>query len=234
MDNAFAESSSLYSINSEAGIILPEMPKVQTMYNTFASSIKIQFIKFPESLPELTTLERAIYNNTGISSVIFPKYTPKLTNISYLCYNCNNLAHVSLPEDLSLITTSTNMFYRCYILNRLNISSMPLANSLVNFMTDCYSINNINCASIGSTITPIDGTNAFDNTELLESLTLNANFSKFSAHGSSGKLIGLKTLRLLNNNSTFSGTAPQINITYTSLDASAIDQVFLDLPTLSK
>jgi hypothetical protein len=44
----------------------------------------------------------------------------------------------------------------------------------------------------------------------------------------------LSSLRLRNNGTgQYGGASPQINISYTSLNAAALDQVFTDLPTVT-
>jgi len=56
----------------------------------------------------------------------------------------------------------------------------------------------------------------------------------FGMNGSSGAgIIKTTSIRLTNPGSTFTGSSPQINISYTSLNAAALDLLFGDLPTLT-
>ena len=56
--------------------------------------------------------------------------------------------------------------------------------------------------------------------------------SKIAINGASGKLLKCTSIRLTNSGSTFTGSSPQVNVSYTSLDVVALNLLFGDLPTL--
>ena len=57
--------------------------------------------------------------------------------------------------------------------------------------------------------------------------------SKFGAYGANGYVLKIPSIRLTNPDSTFTGSSPQVNVSYTSLDATALENLFTDLPTLT-
>ena len=70
----------------------------------------------------------------------------------------------------------------------------------------------------------------------MQSLSFSCKFSKLELQGTTGtnNQSQLTSLRLLNNGAgQYAGTSPQINVSYTSMDATALNQLFTDLPTIT-
>jgi hypothetical protein len=101
---------------------------------------------------------------------------------------------------------------------------------------NCYSLKEvINSKYLGTTgATQCNMTSTFRDCEYLQgTLTIGSRLIKIDAYGASGYSLKLTGLRLTNPASTFTGSSPQINISYTSLGQAALVQLFNDLPTLS-
>jgi len=99
----------------------------------------------------------------------------------------------------------------------------------------CYSIQIYNTEYLGSQTIQSNFTNSFIGNELVLSISIASLLSKIDITGFSFPLVLNKTnsVRLTNTGSTFTGSSPQVNVSYTSLDATALDLLFGDLPTLA-
>jgi hypothetical protein len=104
-----------------------------------------------------------------------------------------------------------------------------------NMFTGCTSLQyNYGMQYLGSTTSPSDFTSAFTSTQNIEgSLTFDSQISKFTFSGTSGNVNHITGLLLTNQNSSFSGTSPQIDIAYNNLDNKALTDLANSLPTVS-
>ena len=102
-------------------------------------------------------------------------------------------------------------------------------------LNGCYALRYINNIDyLGSITTQSDFTDTLRDCEALSgTITIGSLLTKIGIYGSSGKNIQITGLRLTNASSTFTGSSPQINVSYTNLDATALNQLFTDLPTLT-
>ena len=68
----------------------------------------------------------------------------------------------------------------------------------------------------------------------LTTLSFSTKFNILNINGTASIPTALTSLRLLNNGANqYAGASPQINVSYTSLGAAALDQLFTDLPTIT-
>jgi len=125
---------------------------------------------------------------------------------------------ITLPTtQTSLVTAAQNMFNACG--NLKTVSQLGKVGSL--------------------TATPLVlGTNgtSFSASNILTSLTFNCPFSRFTFNGSSAtaNFNKLNSLRLLNASAgQYTGSSPQINVSYCDLGIAALNQLFTDLPTVT-
>jgi hypothetical protein len=123
---------------------------------------------------------------------------------------CYNLKSITFPANLDLVTTAINAFSTCYALETIT-----------------------NVDTLGRTTNTTVGTGMLTQCEQLMSFTSTAWFTKFDFNGTVGKPNKVTSIRLTNTSSTYGGGSPQINIRYCSLDATALNTLFGDLPTLT-
>jgi hypothetical protein len=158
----------------------------------------------------LTTLYYAFCYGYSLRSVTLPTSMNALTTLSYAFCYCYSLRSVTLPASLSLVTDVSLMLDGCYVLNSV-----------------------ANLATLGRTGAAVDGTNFLYQTEMMTgTITLGAFFSKLDIYGQAGKLNLITGIRLTNAASTFGGASPQIQVSYNSMNAAALNLLFGDLPTL--
>jgi hypothetical protein len=126
-------------------------------------------------------------------------------------FNCSSLQSVTLPTNLGVVKDASYMFLYCYSLQY-----------------------NAGMQYLGSNTSQCDFTNTFVSTQNIEgSLTFDSWMSKFTFAGTSGNLNHITGLTLTNQNSSFSGSSPQIDIAYNNLDNAALTALANSLPTLS-
>ena len=101
----------------------------------------------------------------------------------------------------------------------------------------CRSLTGVtNMSSFGSsspTGAIVNGTTFATDARSLLSLTLVPRFSKLDVSATAGFLSALSSLRLQNTGTgQWGGTSPQIDVSYTSLNAAALNTLFGDLTTI--
>jgi hypothetical protein len=108
---------------------------------------------------------------------------------------------------------------------------MAAVTTATSMFADCYALTTVtNHANIGSTSSAVSAATMFSAAELITSLSLAAKFDKIGTQGASGKKNRLNSLRLTSTTSAFGGSSPQVDATYTSMDATALETLFGDLP----
>ena len=165
----------------------------------------------------MTTYANAFYNTTDddvncvdLQSCVIPTFA-SVSNTSAMFYSCYALSSITLPTSWGSVSNTSNMFASCYSLKYINnidyLGSISVACDFTDFAKDC---------------------------EFLQTTTTIASLiSKIGIYGASGYKLKVTSIRLTNASSTFGGSSPQVNVSYTDLDATALNTLFGDLPTLT-
>ena len=137
------------------------------------------------------------------------------------------------------MTTYANAFYNttvnCVDLQSCVIPTFASVSNTSYMFFSCYSLKYINNIDyLGSISVACDFTNFAKDCEFLQTTTTIASLiSKIGIYGASGYKLKVTSIRLTNASSTFGGSSPQVNVSYTDLDATALNTLFGDLPTLT-
>lgn len=164
----------------------------------------------------ITNYENTFYDTTGkyvncidLQACVIPSFA-SCSNTSNMFAYCSSLSSITLPSSWGSVSNTTSMFNSCYSLKLINnvnyLGSESVACNFTDFAKDCEFLQTD--ISIGSLI------------------------SKIGIYGAAGFVLKVDSIRLTNVNSTFGGSSPQVNVSYTSLDATALNTLFGDLPTL--
>jgi len=181
-----------------------------TFYQSGIECRELQACTIP-SLNNCSSTSQMFNNCYALSSITLPTSWGNVTNCSQMFYYCYALSSITLPTSWGNVTNCSQMFYYCYALRILN-----------------------NLDYLGSATTQSDFTDILRNCEALTgTITIASLLTKVGIYGASGKLLKCTGIRLTNASSTFTGSSPQVNISYTNLDATALNQLFTDLPTLT-
>jgi hypothetical protein len=237
--STFSNCLSLQSVNLPTA-----MTSVTTCSSMFNDCRSLTGATFPASMPSLTIFTSTFQNCSSLQSVTLPttingNSAPSFQNT----FNgCENIKSIILPATITNNTIPTSMlstFQNCYSLKSVtlptsNLTSVTNMNSTFN---GCRSLTGVtNMSSIGSsspTGPTANGTNLATDARSLLSLTLVPRFSKLEVYGTVGFLSALNSLRLQNTGAgQWGGTSPQIDVSYTSLDAAALNTLFGDLTTI--
>lgn len=190
-------------------------------------------------------------NKINVSSIGFAfcycyklEYLPKLTgnntnySIQQTFYSCNKLPQVSLSN--MNINYASNAFTGCYVLEDIKASNVTVNISqtwgMVQMYTDCNKLKKILPATYGSGLQDMSdyitcSTQLQDT--VIDVRTATALY-KIGTYGNSSYFMsGLKGLRVSNQAPFNDATSPQIDVSYTGMNRTALVTLFNDLPTVS-
>lgn len=125
-------------------------------------------------------------------------------------------------------------FHTAYI-KKVKFTGQVNATNITNVFYNAYMLETLEGTEyIGSQTSNVDGTNLiYYCSNLTSPIVLYAKFTKLGIYSMSGANNPITSIRLMNPNSPYSGTSPQIDVSYNLLDATALNTLFGDLPVLS-
>jgi hypothetical protein len=227
----FAYCSSLSSI------VLPtSWGSVSNTQGMFYNCYALSSIVLPTSWGSVTTTSYMFNNCSSLSSIVLPTSWGSVSNTSFMFYNCYALSSIVLPTSWGSVSNTQGMFYNCYALSSIVLpTSWGSVTTVLSMFNGCYSLKTITGLDyLGHQSLATNGTDLLKDCQYLQgTLTVAAFLSKIGIYGTSAYLLQCTGIRLTNANSTFGGTSPQVNVSYTSLDATALNTLFGDLPTLT-
>ena len=207
-------------------------------YNTIGLGVWCTALKAVSitSFASCTNVSYMLTNCYGLSSLTLPSSWGSVINVSNMLTYCYGLSSLTLPASWGSVINVNNMLYSCYGLSSLTLpSSWGSVINVNNMLYSCYGLSSLtNFNYLGSTTTAADFTDALRDCENLQTpIVCGSLLSKFEAYGAAGYVLKIPSIRLTNAASTFTGSTPQINVSYTSLDATALENLFTDLPSLT-
>jgi hypothetical protein len=190
---------------------------IRDLSGAFGSMVSLQKITLPTTWATggktLTNMFGSCFNLTSIDlGTSWGGSTTGATATNLMFQNCTALQSVTVPATYGgNITNLSSMFAGCQNLREINnLEYLGSTGSAANYTT-------------------FIGFNIF----LTGSYTIGGLISKIDWNGSSATAKNAATgLRFTNPSSTYAGTSPQINISYTNLETGSLVDVFNDLPTL--
>jgi hypothetical protein len=234
MVSTFSNCNKLESVTMPASL-----NGVTSLNQTFSGCTSLTSIVLPSSMPALTTIA-AIFNNcNNLTSVTLPTTTALLNIVTQAFQNCYNIETITLPTTVNSITSFTQTFNGCVNLKTITLptTQMSSINNMQNVITQCgvlTTINNFN--RLGSlTATPlVIAPNFRTNAYALQSMSFSCPFSQLTVNGLGATSFSkLNSLRLLNAGAgQWTGTSPQLNVSYCDLGIAALNQLFTDLTTI--
>jgi len=218
---------------------------VTTIAAAFSGCYKLNSVIFPSSMNSVTSANNLFSSCFSLSSATMPTSMTSCTDFSFTFSTCSALETATLP---STISASTTTFQGCFIsCSNLKTVTLPTTQTsavttIGNLFTYCANLTTINnLDKVGSlTATPLvngglaitQGTFA----NIITSLSFSCPFSTLTLNASSTtqNFNKLNSLRLLNASAgQYTGTSPQINVSYCDLGITALNQLFTDLPTVT-
>ena len=222
-------------------IVMPtSLNLVNSLSSTFNGCVKLASVTLPATMDTVTTAASTFQNCYSLTSVTMPTSMVACTNFSQTFFNCFNLTSLLMPSSVSSsLTTYGSLFYQCSNLKTITLptTQTSLLNNITTIFFGCANLTTVNnLDKLGSlTATPLISvnmsvTNVYTN--LLTSMSFNCPMSIFSFNGSSTttNFCKLNSLRMLNASAgQWTGSSPQINISFCDLSTSALNTLFADI-----
>ena len=230
-------------------IVMPtSLNGVITLASAFINCFSLESIVFPSSMPALTIMNSMCSGCGSLETITLPT---SISGGATNCFggvftNCQRIKEIVYPATLTTPATATlftNELQNCYSLKSVTLPSTQLTgiNNATNMFSSCRTLTGVtNSSFIGNTSTAtttyVNGTTMATDARSIQSLSFSCKFSKLELQGtgSGANQSALSSLRLLNNGSgQYGGSTPHINVSFTSMDATALNQLFTDLPTIT-
>jgi hypothetical protein len=229
--------SMFYNCYSLTHILLPNRwSNITDVSDMFFGCSSLRTIDLPTGWDIVSNCNGMFRSCHSLKNVILPSSWGNVTNIGHAFYYCQSLSHIQLPNSWGIVNTINVLFFGCTNLASIILpASSGNINNAESIFYNCYSLKSIqNLEYIGSLTAQCNLADSFDNCEFLTGiLTFPSLISKIGMAGTSGFLLKITGVRLTNPGSLFAGSSPQIDVSYTSLDAAALEALFSDLPVLA-
>ena len=222
-------------------ITLPtSMTAATSLSGTFQNCLSLTGVTFPSTMNLVTTATNCFNTCESLTSVTMPTSMNACTTFASTFNGCWLLTSITMPVTVSTsLTTFSSAFLQCVNLQTLTLptTQTSLLTVLTSVFAQCPNLTTINnLDKLGSlTATPLVGATAITQSNKLPSLSFSCPFSALAINGSSATNFSkLSGLRLLNTGAgQWTGTSPQINVSYTDLSAAALNTLFGDLTTVT-
>jgi len=215
------------------------MNSLTTLSTAFNLCNLLSSITFPSSLNAVTTMSQSFYGCRLLKSVTLPTSMSSCTIFNNSFADCSSLISITLPNVVSTNTTSfIACFYQCYNLKTCVLPGAAQLSLVTNIGSMFYL-----CANL-TTLTNFDKIGSLTATPLISATGNQYNrFTGGSAISFSGPLSGLnlsgiqstmranvQAVRLLNASAgQWTGSSPQINVSFTNMSTAQIVQLFNDM-----
>lgn len=212
------------------------MTAVTSLSSAFSGARSLLSLTFPSSLNAVTTMANCFSGSIGLTNITLPTSMSACTNFSGVFATCISLTSITLPNTVGAVTTFNGCFSGC---NSLKTCILPGAAqlSLVNDISSMF----VGCSDL-VTLTNFDKIGSLTATPLMTASNITSNrFTGGSAISFYGPLSFLQlngtnvktdtqAVRLLNASAgQWTGSSPQINITFTNMSTAQIVQLFNDM-----
>jgi hypothetical protein len=215
------------------------LPNATTYANTFYMSnntaIDLHEVTI-SSFASVTSVASAFKNAQSLRKVNLPSSWGAVTTCDSMFSGCSELSTVTLPSSWGSVGITSSMFLNCYSLQDLTLpSSIGDMSSCARMLEFCCGLKRVvNLDKLGSTVRQCDMTGLLFRAAVLDQdVALNSLISRIALNGNTAMPMKLANVRLTNAGSTYGGTSPQINVSYTNMSAAQLNQLFTDLPTLT-
>jgi len=205
-----------------------KMTAVVTATTMFQSCYSLQTVDVSK-MTAVTTATSMFQSCLSLQTVDVSKMTA-VTTATNMFNACSSLQTVDVSK-MTAVTTATNMFNACSSLQTVDVSAMKAVTTATSMFKNCFALSVLNLANFGSVAASVQCDTMFQGCEQLTTITMpNAKVTTLGAQGATGKLNKLATITF-NASSLFNNaTAPQLDISYTTLTEAQILAIMSALP----
>jgi hypothetical protein len=226
-------------------VVMPTSLNTCTNFSsTFSGCNELESITLPSTLPAVTNMNNCFDSCNTLTSITLPTNMSNCSSWGSCFIDCRNLISITMPSIISASTANFNSLVNgCISLRTLTLPTTQTS-AVTSLSTMFYNAGNLttinNLGNVGSlTATPLVtasiNSGPSSNANLITSLSFNCPFSVLSVSGGAANNFNkLNSLRLLNTSAgQYTGTSPQINVSFSDLGIAALNQLFTDLPTVT-
>jgi len=220
--------SGVYCAQLESCIVSDPMPLCTSAATMFDYCYSLQNVNV-SGLTAVTTATSMFNACYSLETVDVSKMTAVVTATT-MFQSCYSLQTVDVSK-MTAVTTATNMFNACSSLQTVDVSAMKAVTTATSMFKNCFALSVLNLANFGSVAASVQCDTMFQGCEQLTTITMpNAKVTTLGAQGATGKLNKLATITF-NASSLFNNaTAPQLDISYTTLTEAQILAIMSALP----
>ena len=196
--------------------------------DTYRSS-RMRAITAQNNLLKPTSLYNSFYRCTALIYIPIIDGIGNPYNIYRFVYNCPNLKRICF-RDFNNNSNSTTSFASCSVLEQIQCNNSEIGIAREGF-DSLYSLKLIPNKKIYSLQQSVTNATSLQPTKI-DASSYTA-LTKIGLYGTSTyPMRGLRGLKV-SNEAPFSGSSPQINVSYTGLDRDALRELFTSLPTVT-
>lgn len=245
-DNLTSFAQAFSSCFNLQNVTLPSsMTSLTSLNSTFSGCSNLQSVVFPSSLNAVTLMTNCFLNCFNLQSVTLPVSMSTCATFATAFSNCYLLgvsgsSVITMPSVVPTNASYNNTFANCRSMQNVVLPTTQTTTGptsiITSTFTDCWNLKSItNTDKLGSTATNgtlLNGTgftvpNNFSNTS---SLSFSCRLSKLELQGTANLPSKISGLRLTNTGTAqWTGTSPQINVSYTNMSTAALNTLFADM-----
>jgi hypothetical protein len=216
------------------------MTALQDFATTFQNCRSLLTLTLPSTLNAVTSMSGCFSGCNSLTSVALPTSMSACTNFSFTFSGCRVIESITLPNTVGAVTTFRVCFNQCVNLKTCvlpgaaQLSAVTVIDIMFNGCSDLVTLTNFN--KIGSlTATPLinASTNNYNRFTGGSAISFSGPLSKLdisSQVSSTNVITDVQSVRLLNASAgQWTGTSPQINVSYTNMSTAQIVQLFNDM-----
>jgi hypothetical protein len=230
LNNCFAECKLLTNVTMPTSMNL-----LTGVNNLFNGCTLLESIVLPTNLNSVTVMTSTFQNCVNLKSVTMPTSMSSNTSFTSVFQGCNSLRSITLPNVVrSTLSTFNSCFRDCFSLQTVTFPNSQQLESISNIQqmfsncSNLTTINNFNrigsTANLGSILGPALANNRFT------SISFVGKYSVLDLKGNNFVKADVQSVRLLNTNTgQWTGSSPQIDVSYTNMSTANLVQLFNDM-----
>jgi hypothetical protein len=195
----------------------------------------IKSITLPASWGNITNASRMLMDCSGLESLTLPVTFGSITDVSYMLSGCSKLKSLTLPASWGSVIDASCMMSSCGLLQSVVLPATYGVRNAMYILSYCASLRQVtNLEYLGSNTFQTNMGMIMDRAEeFQQSITIGVLLSEIGIIGNADNNVISKitSIRLSNPGSLFEGIGG-VNVSWTSLDETALNLLFGDLPTL--
>ncbi|CAB4162256.1 Leucine rich repeat 5 [uncultured Caudovirales phage] len=235
MNNLFQNCYNLTTVTMPTS-----MTGVTTIESMFQSCYKLNSIVFPATMNSCTLGLNTFRDCYNLTSVTMPTSMSACTDFSLAFLNCYSLRTLTMPATVNISNYYTQLVQNCSSLTSLTLPTTQTTSlssgGLTSMLNGCPNLTTVtNMDKVGATSTTVGNVQAGTTfasltPQLTSTVDLYPRLTKLEVQGTATYFSKVSAVRLRNTGaSQWTGTSPQIDVSYTSMSTAQLNTLFADM-----